>query len=341
MKFIFRIVLIIYLSAIAYYAFKPFEPIPARKYPEIGTSTNGVIKAGFALEDSAGGDQLRKVLVKSGRMSVEILLKTDSLHQGGPARIVSFATRPLSRNFTLGQEGNGISFRLRTSETDENAIYPSLVVPKVFDETAYQHLVVTYDGVAVRLFVDGMQHPVSESLGGDFSTWGRDHLLILGDDAYGGRPWFGHVKYFSIYDRALDAADVRKAYDGHPPAGKVYSFPDPDHMYPLHYRNLFIFSDPMFSAKDFSQNVMAFVPLALLMLPAWPVVFRQRRMGVPVALLAGLALSGFIEVVQRGIMGRVPCTADLAYNMLGTLIGCGILQLVLKSQRNSGKIPNS
>jgi VanZ family protein len=326
---LFRLALVGYLLMIGYFGFRPFKPIVGRTYPKVEPSTDGVLRMGAALEDPQGGDRVRAALVETGQMSLEALLRTDSLDQGGPARIISLSAHSMSRNFTLGQSGNGLAFRLRTSETDGNGMYPSLLVPQVFSTNRFIHVVVVYDGAQVRLYVDGKLHPVSEAVTGDFSTWEKNHLLTMGDEAAGIRPWNGTIKHFSIYDRALQTQEIKQLSTGDAVPGAVYSFPGLGTMRPLKYRNLPVFGTTYFSLDDCFANIIGFVPLAPLL---W-LAFRKRNLIFKQALIMGFVISCGIEWSQSGILGRVPSLIDLAYNMLGTLIGCGLLWLGLRHHK--------
>ena len=64
---------------------------------------------------------------------------------------------PGRRNFTLGQSRSELVFRLRTPLTGENGYRPELVVPGVFSNHARRHLVVTYDGLDLLTYVDGIR----------------------------------------------------------------------------------------------------------------------------------------------------------------------------------------
>ncbi len=331
MRIAFLWMLVGYLLVLAYFAFRPFEPIPGLKYPDTEPAINGVFRAGAALEDAEGARLLFERVGESGRMSLEILLKTDSLQQGGPARIVSFSRGSMCRNFTLGQSGNGLSFRLRTTETDTNGMHPSLLVPKVFDDQRFQHLAVVYDGSQVRLYIDGELRS-SVELTGSFDNWEPEHLLVMGDEIFGGRPWEGEVKRFSIHDRALNAEEVGLLCDGREIPGAVYSYPG-EGMRPWRYRNPFYFTEPVFNARDCTANIAGFIPLALLLWLAFPGCFRKKALVFFVPVVAGLLISGMFEFAQRGISGRVPSLVDLAYNVLGAMVGCGLLWLGLKNRR--------
>ncbi len=319
MRITSRWMLVGYLLGLAYFGFRPFERIP------------GVVHPGPALEDAAGAKVLLERLGKTGRMTLEILLKTDSLGQGGPARIISFSRDSMRRNFTLGQSGNGLVFRLRTTETDRNGMYPSLLVPKVFDDRKPQHLAVTYDGAKVRLYIDGELHPTEVDLAGSFENWGRSYLLTVGNEASGGRPWSGRIERFSVYGRALGAGEVESLCKGSSVPDAVYIFHGSEAeargMHPLKYRNLFVFTDAEFNRPDCIANIVGFIPLAALV---WFALFRgqgkrQFVSAVLLPVLFGVSISGTIELAQRYVVGRVPSLLDLVYNLLGTLLGCMFL----------------
>lgn len=323
-----------YVLTLAYFGFRPFHSIPGRQYPRVAPAQEmedggRVLRKGAALEARGAASVLRRPLMKTGCMSLEIVLKTDSLDQVGPARIISFSREAMSRNFTLGQEGDGLIFRLRTTETDYNGQYLSLRVPSVLHDVRWQHFIVTFDGTQSRLYVDGKPHPQVLKLGGNFSNWGRNHVLVVGDEVPGGRPWNGTIRRFAIYDRALDADEVERRFRNQPIPPPIFA-PDASALERLRYRNLFVSTDAAaFDVDDCIINIVGFVPLAGMAWWAFPARLRRKRFlsGVLVPIVLGLIFSGVIEFAQRGIMGRVPCLVDLIYNGFGTLLGSALVWL--------------
>jgi VanZ family protein len=105
---------------------------------------------------------------------------------------------------------------------------------------------------------------------------------------------------------------------------------------PLEYRNLFISSDrAAYTLEDCLLNILGFVPFPLfIFLVLSPRVRRRAWVAVfAVPVLLGGATSGFIEWTQRQLDGRVPCALDLAYNLLGTLVGSLLLWTVVSFRR--------
>jgi len=74
---------------------------------------------------------------------------TDDPDQQGPARIVSNSVSPLLRNFTMGQQGGDLLFRLRTPSTGANGYPLEVSAPDVFSDDRPREILVTYDGATV------------------------------------------------------------------------------------------------------------------------------------------------------------------------------------------------
>ncbi len=106
----------------------------------------------WSLDSPAGPfDQQIRTLQQSGKFTLSVTVQTGDTSQTGPGRVVSLSADPLHRNFTLGQEGPDLVFRLRTPFTGLNGSDPALVVPGVFSEIQKRHIVVTYDGAVLTV----------------------------------------------------------------------------------------------------------------------------------------------------------------------------------------------
>ncbi|MEJ6559460.1 MAG: hypothetical protein QNK61_12320, partial [Akkermansiaceae bacterium] len=69
--------------------------------------------------------QLTAALKKSNALTLSAWITPAKIDQSGPARIFTISKDSVNRNLTLGQDGNKISVRLRTSGTSANGL-PSL-----------------------------------------------------------------------------------------------------------------------------------------------------------------------------------------------------------------------
>lgn len=339
-----------YLCTVGYFAFRPFKPILAWGYApaELEWADGAVhLRRDASLEKRHEVQAMRSALVASGELSLEIVLRTDSLQQPGPGIIAAFTRDKLSRNFSLGQEGNGLDFRLRTDGVGHSVAQTVLLVPQVFNPGAVQHLVVSYDGKTTRLFVEGSLRAESAEAWGGFANWGRNHALVLGDQPNGGNPWTGRVWRFALYDRALGAREAARLHAGQSVAEPlfVHGFSGlPDGWAPLRYRNMFITSDPAaYALDDCLFNIAGFVPLGFLVYMLLPVRMERRKtVAVFAPMLAGLLASGTIEGLQRYVYMRVPCALDLVYNTTGSLLGGLLGWLVFSTfKKNNTKGKNA
>jgi VanZ family protein len=161
-------------------------------------------------------------LISGDGLSVEVWMTTDDYQQKGPTRIVSCSFDPFFRNFTLGQEGRDLIFRLRTDETDLNG-FPETTLKNVFLSTEPYHVVVTYDYQMERIYINGRKLLEEPSLRGTFSNWDPSYPLLLGNENTGNRPWSGHLFVVAIYKRSLPATEVLQIFK----RGRFYR-PDDD-----------------------------------------------------------------------------------------------------------------
>jgi len=162
----------------------------------------------LASETSAG--RLVERLKAAGRLSVEAWFEPANLSQSGPARIVSLSQDTLARDFTLGQAGLELVFRLRTSKTNPNG-EPALQTKGLAFGPGPVHAVAAFDGTTARLYVNGREREERHEPGGDLSTW-QAFPLVVGNEFTGDRPWLGKLYLVAIYDRALSAEEVLRNY---------------------------------------------------------------------------------------------------------------------------------
>lgn len=103
--------------------------------------------------------QLSEPLASASAFTIIARVTAAESDQRGPARIISLSGSPFIRNFTVGQEGPDLIFRLRTLATGLNGTWPELRVPDVFGEARPRDIVITYRDGTVRCSVDGVARP--------------------------------------------------------------------------------------------------------------------------------------------------------------------------------------
>jgi hypothetical protein len=168
------------------------------------------------LETAQVPTRLCNALQQTNELTVETWIKPTQASQNGLARIITLSSGPGGRNFTLGQRGNRYYAAVRTDTTNLNASNKALAAGNVQANTL-THVVFTREvsGV-VRIFIDGSeagQRPLSGSL----SNWDRQARLAfgneLGEDGVHDRAWAGEFHLVAIYNRALEAGEVRQNFE--------------------------------------------------------------------------------------------------------------------------------
>jgi hypothetical protein len=99
--------------------------------------------------------RLYDTLVQRNQFTLLVSLRPSNLEQAGPARIVTYSRDAASRNFTLGQIRNTLTFRLRTPASGTNGMNPALYSGPVLSLNRNSFVAAVYDGRISSLYVDG------------------------------------------------------------------------------------------------------------------------------------------------------------------------------------------
>ena len=103
--------------------------------------------------------------------------------------------------------------RLRTTETGNNGVEPSLSSPTgVVDEDELTHIVYSRDTSGkANLYIDN-ELVNSEQIAGNSSNWDLNYELGLANELTGDRPWTGTYDLVAVYDRALSSEEVTQNF---------------------------------------------------------------------------------------------------------------------------------
>ncbi len=184
------------------------------------TGTGLRIDAPTSLVASSGTSRINNAVAATGAVTVEAWVQPANTTQGGPARIVSIAPDPYSRNIELTQSGTRWTARVRTTTNSSH----SFDTPAGTASSALQHVVLVRDpGGTYRVYVDGVQVATGVA-GGALSNWASTAPLTVGNVATGDRPWLGELQLVAVYSRALSAEDVLQNF-GAGPNGVVEEVP--------------------------------------------------------------------------------------------------------------------
>jgi len=301
--------------------------------------------------------ELFKSFTNAAGLTIEVYMAVDDIDQIGPARIVTFSLDPHQRNFTLGQENDSLILRLRTTESDENGVYPHFRANKVLRPGKKHHITVSYDGQLEKLYVDGKLREISSALEGTFSNWDPKAFFVIGNEYTGDRLWQGKIYLVALYNRALGDQEIYKNYKDvrssdtkligsrqhHNGLIRYYTFSEgqgdvvynqakPKTSGDLIPVNLRLNSLKSFNFKvsiedlsvyfrDIVFNIIGFVPLSFILFlnaSKYRSVFSNIYFR---PILTGLIISILLEFIQIFSTTRVPTILDILCNLIGTVIG--------------------
>lgn len=148
---------------------------------------------------------------RSGEITIEAWVRPANAKQDGPARMVTLSGGSSDRNFTLGQEGDKVDVRLRTTKTSGNGI-PSLNSPGRSLAPRLTHIVYTRNrGGRARLFLNGKQQ-AEKRVPGAMANWNGKYRLALANEFSSERPWLGTFHLVAIYSRDLSVGEVAQHF---------------------------------------------------------------------------------------------------------------------------------
>lgn len=173
------------------------------------------ITSATIIESGVAATKIYNALTATDEMTLEVKFEPANATQDGPARIVSCSSGANDRNFTLGQEDQQVRHRIRTTSTGNNGT-PDIASGDLLVADTTSHVVVTYDGDNVKLFVNGSLETTTARTG--TFDWNSSYQLVMGNETSNDRPWLGKLLRVAIYDRALSTTQVGDVFSGNPPS---------------------------------------------------------------------------------------------------------------------------
>jgi VanZ family protein len=101
---------------------------------------------------------LNEKIKNSSQFTISFIITSKDSKQNGPARIISISPDVYNRNITIGQWQDSLSIRLRNLLAGANGTRPELIVPNVFNNTEPHHLIVTYNGNVLSVYIDKIEN---------------------------------------------------------------------------------------------------------------------------------------------------------------------------------------
>jgi VanZ family protein len=119
-----------------------------------GRSTDGVEFHSDNWLKTRNINALNEKIKNSSQFTFSFIIASQDPKQNGPARIISISPDIYNRNITIGQWQNSLSIRLRNPLAGANGTRPELIVANIFNNIQPHHLVITYNGNFLSVYID-------------------------------------------------------------------------------------------------------------------------------------------------------------------------------------------
>lgn len=124
-------------------------------------------------------------------------------------RLVSFSSGARGQNFYVEERAGRLFFGLRVESRGPGAVQEAEIAH--LEPGRRSHVAITYSPGALRTYVDGELAAASEQLDNGFFHW-KTYRLAFGDDAGGGHDWPGELEGIALFDRVLEADEIRENF---------------------------------------------------------------------------------------------------------------------------------
>jgi glycopeptide antibiotics resistance protein len=114
-----------------------------------------ILKDNSYISTSQPAFDLTRLLKKTNQLSIAIWFQPANLQQDGPARIVSLSTDTDHRNFTLGQFGSKLNFRVRTPLNGLNGSRVELTTHPIITADKPQFIIAMFHRGEMKLYYNG------------------------------------------------------------------------------------------------------------------------------------------------------------------------------------------
>ncbi|MEM7677936.1 MAG: LamG domain-containing protein, partial [Myxococcota bacterium] len=189
------------------------------------STTNGLDCFGGIVTTPGSASGLNQKLNIAGRMTFEAWLEPTDAVSSESTTIVQIGKRSSDFDMLVQQLSHGrIHARLRTNNAAGHSYVP---YPQHGESSPWQrnpvqsmshglnHVVVTYDGAQIRVYINGEEHGRG-GLRGWLTEW--DDALTMCGNADGSRPWSGRLKLVAFYNRALTPDEISVNFTAGPHA---------------------------------------------------------------------------------------------------------------------------
>ncbi|MFU8803962.1 MAG: LamG-like jellyroll fold domain-containing protein [Bradymonadaceae bacterium] len=157
---------------------------------------------------------LTNAIASHNAFTIEWWGRVEAVNQGqqgqsSRARMLTLSMDDNQRNFSVGQRGNKLELRLRTTESPSGQPFMN-VDDAVTDDVV--HYILRFDGARLAVFINGEKHR-EDARAGDLSNWDPGFALVLGNEPDGGHQWRGEIYKIALFDEAISGDEIRDRFE--------------------------------------------------------------------------------------------------------------------------------
>jgi hypothetical protein len=284
-------------------------------------------------------DTLLAAIREHRAFSVFLEIRTATIDQRAPRRILSFGLHKRHQAFIVGQEEDALAVRVLDPDPPRG-VFPVREYPfrPGLEVDRWHRFLVACSDHALVVWRDGQRIGRVEHPPFDPDRWRRDLTLVVGNEADGIRGWTGTLRRLTVSAGAPSGDILREAGVDRESFFAESRIPDGRDLLDIHDNqgaaewtavvgdakgreasdpwSLVPFSEPASRAwarEDWVKNFLFFMPLGFL--------FRRRGVSWLVAGLLALAVSASVEVAQVFLPTRHAQMTDVFLNTLGAWVG--------------------
>jgi hypothetical protein len=257
--------------------------------------------------------------IATGRFRIDLEVRSASVDQNGPARILTVSESFERNDVTIAQDGADLVVLLRRPGSYQSG-EPRFVVGDVFGNRGWRTVQVDVDG-EIQIAVDGVTRLREHLPAGGLSTWDPAYPLSVGDGLEEGRAWAGEIRRAAV---GTAAVTVDYARPGALDVPAEIANDNEREWQP---------SRPG-SAADIGVGVLhllLFVPIGI----GLRMVLRRRPLPLVVVLFVACGLATAIQFTKTLFDERHPAVVDILWFGGGALLGAWVTARVVQRMREA------
>ncbi len=119
-----------------------------------------------------------KKLRKKNQFTISAMVASNKIEQSDYPRIISISGNPYYRNITISQDRKNLILRLRTPVTGENGNEPELLIPNIFNDLKFHHLILTFDADKLDVYIDRPDNKYTFAFEPEIIFWSYFPVII-------------------------------------------------------------------------------------------------------------------------------------------------------------------